>query len=204
MVKANFAFLKNSALLNGEYETATRIAKLYAIDDYRDVMINARMLLEDLTKKIINIENLNLYYPVPTGEQRNLRTNTQYLRENLDYPLEIYNLFDEVRRLGNEAVHNANFKTSKEQAWHVICDLNDLLVFLLNSYEGQKLNYLRPDMILEATDRPEKFRSRKVINKVSTKKQENKNENIAQARQYLQQKKKKRRHLGRLRHFLRH
>lgn len=202
MVEVNFAYLKNSKLLKKEFSTADKIRKLYEIDDYRDVMINARRLLESITRKIIDWENLNPYYPIPSGQQRNLRSNIQYLRENLTYPLSIYNLFDEVRRIGNEAVHASNFKTSKDQAWHVICDINDILVFLLNSYEEERLSYMRPDIMLEAIDHPEKFKPRKVINNFTQ--QPVKNENVVQAQEFLKTKKKKRRRFGRLRHFLKH
>lgn len=202
MVKADFAYLKNNDLLGDQYQTANKIAKLYEIEDYRDVLINARLLLEAVTKEIFNWENLNRYYPIKDGEHRNLRTNTQYLRENLTYPLTIYNLFDEVRRIGNEAVHNADYQVDKGQAWHVICDVNDILVFLLNTYDGKKLSYMRPDLMLETTDHPENFAQRKVINKQST--SSTHDDNISQAKELLQQKKQKRRHFGRLRRFLKH
>ena len=139
-MKANFDYLKNNQLLKDEYQTANKIVKLYEIEDYRDVIINARLFLEEITKLIIKWENLNCYYPLKDGEHYNLRNNTQYLRENLDYPLIIFKLFDEVRRLGNEAVHDSKFQINPKQAWHAICNVNDILVFLLKSYNGQKLN----------------------------------------------------------------
>lgn len=95
-MKANFDYLKNNQLLKDEYQTANKIVKLYEIEDYRDVIINARLFLEEITKLIIKWENLNCYYPLKDGEHYNLRNNTQYLRENLDYPLIIFKLFDEV------------------------------------------------------------------------------------------------------------
>lgn len=196
-MKATFSYLKDNPLLGKQFELASKIAKLYEIDDARDVLINSRLLVENITKEIFDWENLNFYYPVADGERRNLRTNTQYLRQQLDYPQIIFQLMDEVRHLGNDAVHDANFKATNEQAWHVICDINDLLAFLLNSYNGQKINYLRPDMIIAS----EKFKKRKVFNSVST---SIKNDNVKLAHEYLKAKQQKRRHFGRLRKLFKH
>lgn len=200
MVNVDFAYLKENDLLKDQYQTAHKIIKLYEIEDYRDVLINARLLLETVVKKIFAWEKLDRYYPVQPGEVRNLRNNTQYLRQNLTYPLSIYNLFDEVRRIGNEAVHSSDYHVNKDQAWHVICDLNDILVFLLNSYASQHLHYMRPDLMLESQDHPEKFAVRKVIHQSTA--QEVDNQKLA--KEYLRQKKQKRRHFNRLRKFLKH
>ena len=203
-MKANFDYLKNNQLLKDEYQTANKIVKLYEIEDYRDVIINARLFLEEITKLIIKWENLNCYYPLKDGEHYNLRNNTQYLRENLDYPLIIFKLFDEVRRLGNEAVHDSKFQINPIQAWHVICNVNDILVFLLNSYNGQKLNYLRPDLNLEARDHPDKFGMRKLKITEQTERQNIRKNNVEQAQNFLKNKQKKHYHLRKLRHFFKH
>lgn len=203
-MKANFDYLKNNQLLKDEYQTANKIVKLYEIEDYRDVIINARLFLEEITKLIIKWENLNCYYPLKDGEHYNLRNNTQYLRENLDYPLIIFKLFDEVRRLGNEAVHDSKFQINPNQAWHVICNVNDILVFLLNSYNGQKLNYLRPDLNLEASDHPDKFGMRKLKMTEQTERQNIRKNNVEQAQSFLKNKQKKHYHLRKLRHFFKH
>ena len=58
MAQLNFAFLKSSSLFSNQYKTANKILKLYDIEDYRDVMVNSRLLLEAIVKKIFTIENL--------------------------------------------------------------------------------------------------------------------------------------------------
>lgn len=149
-MEINFNFVKNSPTFNEGYSTAAKIHKLYTIDDYRDVISNSRLLLETLTKKIFKLENLNAYYHVPDGEYRNLRNDTHYLRGELDYPLSIMDLFDEVRRMGNAAIHDSKIEPDKKQAWRCVCDVHDILVFLINSYDGQDLYYIRPDIAMEA------------------------------------------------------
>lgn len=148
-MEVNFDFVKNSSFKEA-FPTAEKIHKLYTIDDYRDVISNSRLLLESLIKKIFKLENLSPYYTVHDGEHRNLRNNTHYLRNELDYPLSIMDLFDEIRRMGNAAVHDNQIEPDQKQAWHCICDLHDILVFLINSYDGQDLYYLRPDIAMEA------------------------------------------------------
>lgn len=149
-MEINFNFLKNSKFFNEQYPAADKIYKLYTIDDYRDVISNSRLLLETITKKIFKLENLNQYYPLHDGEYRNLRNDTHYLRSEVDYPLSIMDLFDEVRRMGNAAIHDSQIEPDKKQAWRCICDLHDILVFLINSYESQDLYYIRPDISMEA------------------------------------------------------
>lgn len=141
--------MKNSSFSEA-FPTAEKIHKLYTIGDYRDVISNSRLLLESLVKIIFKLENLNPYYPIHDGEYRNLRSDTQYLRSELDYPLSIMDLFDEIRRMGNAAIHDSKIEPDQKQAWHCICDLHDILVFLINSYDGQDLYYLRPDIAMEA------------------------------------------------------
>ena len=184
MVEINFNYSEDSALLKDDYTTSQRLKQLYEIDDYRDVLINARMLAENLCKQIFKIENLNPNYYVSTNEPHNLRSDTKYLRQNLDYPLLVFNLFDEIRRMGNEAVHDSKYQVSKEQAWHVLCAINDIMVFLLNSNEGKNLNYLRPDMIMASSD----FKKRQ-IKQVEIKQITNNNAEMAQ--QVLQKKKRR-------------
>ena len=79
-MEINFDFLKDSKYFNEQYPAAEKIYKLYTIDDYRDVISNARLLLETIVKKIFKLENLNQYYPIRDGEYRNLRNDTHYLR----------------------------------------------------------------------------------------------------------------------------
>lgn len=153
-MEITFTFLKNSPTFKDEYPAAEKIHKLYTIDDYRDVISNSRRLIEELVKQIFKLENLNQYYTLPSGEHRNLRNDTHYLRVNLDYPVSILNLFDEVRRMGNAAIHDSQIEPDKKPAWRCICDLHDILVFLINSYDGQDLHYLRPDIAMEAVDFP--------------------------------------------------
>lgn len=153
-MEINFDFLQDSPTFKELYPAADKIHKLYTIEDYRDVISNSRRLVETITKKIFKLENLNQYYSLPSGEYHNLRNDTHYLRTNLDYPISIMNLFDEVRRMGNAAIHDSQIEPDKKQAWRCICDLHDILVFLINSYDGQNLYYMRPDISMEAPDFP--------------------------------------------------
>lgn len=153
-MEIDFAFLKNSPTFKSEYSAANQLANLYNIQDYRDVIGNARRLLESLTDKIFKLEKLNKYYKLPSGQQHNLRNDTHYLRSQLDYPVSIMNLFDEVRRMGNAAIHDSKITPDKKQAWRSICDIHDILVFLINNYDLQKLYYLRPDLAMEAQNFP--------------------------------------------------
>lgn len=150
-MEINFNFLKTSKIFSEQYSAADKIHKLYTIADYRDVISNSRLLLETITKKIFKLENLNQYYPLHDGEYHNLRNDTHYLRSEINYPLSIMDLFDEVRRMGNAAIHDSKIEPDKKQAWRCVCDLHDILVFLINSYEGQDLYYIRPDIAMEAS-----------------------------------------------------
>lgn len=113
-MEINFDFLKDSKYFNEQYPAAEKIYKLYTIDDYRDVISNARLLLETIVKKIFKLENLNQYYPIRDGEYRNLRNDTHYLRSEVNYPLSIMDLFDEVRRMGNAAIHDSKLEPDKK------------------------------------------------------------------------------------------
>lgn len=194
MMQVDFHFLKNNSLLGDQFQLAQRISKLYAIGDNRDVLVNARLAVEALVKKVFVWENLNPYYSVTAGEYRNLRNNTFYLQSNVDYPVSLFNLLNEVRRLGNEAVHDPHFQTSKNQAWRILCDLNDLYVFFLNTYDKQRLNYLRPDIMLEAQQHAKDwYRPRRIKNLAAKKAKVDEspsNQNVRQARAYLNHKKR--------------
>lgn len=197
MTEVTFSYLKNNPIFKNEYPLAHKISQLYLISDWRDVLINARSLLESTVKVIFNLENLNQYYQTQTEERRTLRNDIFYLQQEVDYPQSIFNLMNEIRRIGNEAIHDSNFKTSKNQAWHIICNLNDLFVFLINSYAQEKpLYYLRPDITLEAAEHPDQYGQRKIkgINHTAPE-----NPNVVQAKQLLDQKKP---HFRKLRKFL--
>ena len=152
-------------------------------------------------KKIFSLENLNQYYPIRDGEYRNLRNDTHYLRSEVNYPLSIMDLFDEVRRMGNAAIHDSKLEPDKKQAWHCICDLHDILVFLINSYENKDLYYIRPDISMEAqTDEKHYFyRKSKQPNtqhihlsdhKTTKKKQNNHQKKLKKAKYYSSTPKK--------------
>lgn len=160
-MEINFNFVKNSPTFGDLFASANKIYKLYTIDDYRDVISNSRLLLETITKKIFRLENLDPYYSISTGEYRNLRNNTHYLRSHVNYPLSIMDLFDEVRRMGNAAIHDSKIEPDKKQAWRCICDLHDIFVFLINSYDNQDLYYFRPDIAMEAQTDEKHYFSRK-------------------------------------------
>lgn len=153
-MEINFDFVKNSPIFNELYSAANKLSQLYSIEDYRDVISNSRRLLEMIVKKIFKLENLNQYYSLPRNQQRNLRSDTHYLRMNSDYPVIILDLFDEVRRMGNAAIHDSQIEPDKKQAWRCLCDIHDILVFLINGYEGENLYYLRPDIALQASNFP--------------------------------------------------
>lgn len=202
MVEINFDYLKNSTYFKDQYEAANRLTKLYFIDDYRDVITNCRLFLETTVKKIFDIENLDKYYSIKAGEYRNLRNDTQYLRSHLDLPLSIYDLMDEVRRMGNDAVHDPHYHFTKNQAWRCLCDMNDILIFLINSYENQNLHYMRPDTAMDAVqNKNNRFRKRN--KKMQTIKKETHNENAELAREVIKNKKKKG-FKNRLKHFFKH
>ncbi|MGQ5708360.1 hypothetical protein [Lactobacillus sp. PSON] len=201
MAELNFNYLKNNPIFASEYKPASKLLKLYDLEYYREVMINARLLAENIVKKIFDLENLNKYYPLTNrDERRSLRSDTKYLQAQLNYPLSIINLINEVRRFGNDAVHDQNYKFSKGQAWRAICDINDIFVFILNSYTDEKLYYMRPDIAMDAASN-KRYAKRKIINspkKVITKKY---NPEAIQARELL--KKKKKHHFSsRLKRFL--
>lgn len=199
MMEINFDFLKNSTIFSEQYPAAEKIYKLYTIDDYRDVISNSRLLLETIVKKIFKLENLNQYYPIKDGEYRNLRNDTHYLRSEVNYPLSIMDLFDEVRRMGNAAIHDSKLEPDKKQAWHCICDLHDILVFLINSYEDKDLYYIRPDISMEAqTDEAHYFHRKnktpqhiKLSDHRTSKKKQSKNinKNLKRAKHYSSTKK---------------
>ena len=200
-MEINFDFLKNSKYFNEQYPAVEKIYKLYTINDYRDVISNSRLLLETIVKEIFSLENLNQYYPIRDGEYRNLRNDTHYLRSEVNYPLSIMDLFDEVRRMGNAAIHDSKLEPDKKQAWHCICDLHDILVFLINSYENKDLYYIRPDISMEAqTDEKHYFyRKSKQPNtqhirlsdhKTTKKKQNNHQKKLKKAKYYSSTPKK--------------
>lgn len=200
MTELNFNYLKNNQIFASEYKPATKLLKLYDLEYYREVMINARLVLENIVKKIFTIENLNHYYSLERGEDhRTLRSDTKYLQSQLEYPLSIIALFNEIRRFGNDAVHDQNYQFSKGQSWRAICDINDIFVFIINSYTDNKLYYMRPDIAMDASTN-KRYKKRKIINspkKVVMKK----NSNSVQARELLQ-KKKKHRFSNKLKKFL--
>ncbi|TSO26848.1 hypothetical protein [Lactobacillus sp. LL6] len=202
MAELNFNYLKNNSIFASEYKPANKLLKLYNLEYYREVMINARLLAENIVKKIFDLENLNKYYPLTNGEERRtLRSNTKYLQTELDYPLSIINLLNEVRRFGNDAVHDQNYKFSKGQAWRAICDINDIFVFILNTYTDKKLYYMRPDIAMDAASN-KRYNKRNIINspkKLAIKKHHSE---VSQARELVKNK-KKHHFSSRLKKFLR-
>lgn len=192
LAELNFSYLKNSRIFASEYKPATKLLKLYDLEYYREVMINARLVLENIVKKIFQIENLNRYYQLPHGEdRRTLRSDTKYLQSKLEYPLSIINLFNEVRRFGNDAVHDQNYKFSKGQAWRAICDINDIFVFIINSYTDEKLYYMRPDIAMDAATGKRYIKRNIVIMPKRSIKEKTKNPEVIQARELLKNKKKR-------------
>lgn len=204
MVKINFAYLKDS-LLKSEYSPAEKLVQLYELAYYREVVANSRLLLEEVVAQIFEWENLDKYYPVHNGNQRTLRSDTFYLQAELDYPTSIIDLFNEVRRFGNNAVHDPNYQFSKGQAWRVICDINDVFVFLLNSYAQQRLYYLRPDIGMDATlNKGNAYHHRQVKGSKVSEAQPSFNHDVQMERGHAFLQKKKKHHLGsHLRKFLR-
>lgn len=192
MAELNFNYLKNNKIFASEYKPATKLLKLYNLEYYREVMVNARLVLENIVKKVFQIENLNRYYPLSHGEERRtLRSDTKYLQSQLNYPLSIINLFNEVRKFGNDAVHDQNYDFSKGQAWRAICDINDIFVFILNSYTDEKFYYMRPDIAMDAAT-GKRYIKRKIINQPKKViKEKSKNPEAIQARQLLKNKKKR-------------
>lgn len=201
LAELDFAYLKNSRIFASEYTPTAKLLKLYDLEYYREVMINARLVLENIVKKIFQIENLNRYYPLNhEAERRTLRSDTKYLQSKLEYPLAIINLFNEVRRFGNDAVHDQNYKFSKGQAWRAICDINDIFVFILNSYTDKQLYYMRPDIAMDAAT-GKRYIKRNIVTMPTHHTEKAKNPELIQARELLKNK-KKRSFSSRLRKFL--
>ena len=57
MAELNFDYLKNNPIFASEYKPASKLLKLYDLEYYREVMINARLLAENIVKKIFDLEN---------------------------------------------------------------------------------------------------------------------------------------------------
>ena len=187
MAELNFDYLKNNPIFASEYKPASKLLKLYDLEYYREVMINARLLAENIVKKIFDLENLNKYYSLNNEDRRTLRSDTKYLQTELDYPLSIINLLNEVRRFGNDAVHDQNYQFSRGQAWREICDINDIFVFILNSYTDKKFYYMRPDIAMDAASN-KRYAHRTIVNlpKKTIKKQSTE---ITQAHKLVKKKK---------------
>jgi hypothetical protein len=156
-VEIDFNFLANSAALRDLAKPADKLTKLYQLEFYQDVVASSRRLLESLAKKMIKLAGLNEYYQLPAGEYYNLRNDSAYLRQSGKIPAAIMNLCDEIRRMGNEAVHDAGYQPSKGQAWHCLTAIHDIMAYILNVFEHQNLFYLRPDLNLAAQLEPEQF-----------------------------------------------
>lgn len=201
MAELNFDYLKNDQIFANEYKPATKLLKLYDLEYYREVMINARLVLENIVKEIFQIENLNRYYSLGHNEdRRSLRSDTKYLQSKLEYPLNIISLFNEVRKFGNDAVHDQNYKFSKGQAWRAICDLNDIFVFILNSYTDKKFYYMRPDIAMDAATN-KRYTKRDIVAIPENTPKKSKNPEAIKAKEFLKQK-KKHHFSNRLRKFL--
>lgn len=201
-MQLNFDYLQDDLILKDQFESLQRLNKLYLIDDYRGVIAASRLILESVIKKVFTWENLNLYYDVKDGQKRNLSNDLSYIEEKLDYPKIIFQLMNEVRRMGNDAIHDANYHFTKQQAWHCICAINDILIFFINSYEDKQLNYLRPDVMIAAKDEP-KFKQRKLHSGiVKPSMEEIASQNVKKSKEVLTKKKKRR--FNRLRKFLNH
>ncbi|MCH3905053.1 MAG: DUF4145 domain-containing protein [Lactobacillus sp.] len=156
-MEITFDFLKKSPALSGLAAQSDKLVKLYQLEFYQDVVANSRRVLEALVKQMIKLAGLNEYYQLPAGERYNLRNDSAYLRQTSQVPVQIMNLCDEVRRMGNEAVHDAQYRPEKGQAWHCLTAIHDIMVYVLNVFEQQNLYYLRPDLNLEAQLQPAKF-----------------------------------------------
>lgn len=156
-MEIDFNFLTGSAALRELAKPADKLAKLYQLEFYQDVVADSRRLLESLVKQMIELAGLNKYYHLPAGEHYNLRNDSDYLRQSGKIPAQIINLCDEVRRMGNEAVHDPSYHPSKGQAWHCLTAVHDVMVYALNVFEQKDLFYLRPDLNLAAQLQPEQF-----------------------------------------------
>lgn len=152
-----FDFLNESIALRQLAEPADKLVKLYRLEFYQDVVASSRRLLESLAKIMIKLAGLNEYYSLPAGEHYNLRNDSAYLRRSGKIPVVILNLCDEIRRMGNEAVHDTNYQPSRGQAWHCLTAVHDVMVYILNVFEQKNLFYLRPDLNVAAQLHPDLF-----------------------------------------------
>ena len=183
-MELDFSFLQQSTLFAKYFANSQKLNLLYKIEDYRDVVSNVRRLSESLVKELFAVEQLDPYYPLKQQKQRSFRSDLFYLQAQHFYPQEIMELFHEIRRMGNDAVHDNNYHWTKQATWHCLGNYHDILVYLMNTYEQTKLAYIRPDLIIASSSFPTRS------NKLATNYHETWQKNHRQKRQQTSKLKK--------------
>lgn len=140
MATFDFDFVKNSALLRPLRKETDKIVSLYEAQIFEDELIHLRKAEEKLVNYVYRLENVDLSLFPYGWSQATLSDKLNHLREIKIYPYKVMDLLYDLKHLGNAAVHkDAAF--TKEQAQLGLRFWHDLLVFLANTYDGQKLRY---------------------------------------------------------------
>lgn len=140
MASYDFNFVKDSTLLRPLRKETNKIVNLYEAQNYEDELIHLRKASEKLVNYVYRLENVDLsLFPYGWG-QATLSDKLNHLRELKIFPYKIMDLLYDLKHLGNAAVH-ADASFSKKQGQQGLRSWHDLLVFLANSYDGQKLRY---------------------------------------------------------------
>jgi hypothetical protein len=140
MTTYDFDFLKNSRLLRDQQKATQKIMALYQAQDWPDLAVNLRKAEESLVNLLYQVENLDLTYFRQGFAAASLSQKLDHLRAQGFYPYKIMDLFYDIKRLGNQAAH-AGSEITAEQARQALAAYHDLLVFVVNTYEGQRADY---------------------------------------------------------------
>lgn len=136
----DFDFLKSSRLLRNQRKVQPKILSLYQAQDWSDLAVNLRKAEESLVNLLYQVENLDLTYFRQGFSSASLSQKLDHLRAQGFYPYKIMDLFYDLKRLGNQAAHPGE-TIKAEQARRALAAYHDLLVFVVNTYEGQRADY---------------------------------------------------------------
>lgn len=140
MADYDFDFLKTTRLLRGFRGPTRKVLQLYQQKDWSDLAVNLRRSEEKLVSLLYQVENLDLTYFRQGFKQASLSQKLDHLRAEGFYPYKIMDLFYDLKRIGNKAAH-AGTTITPEMARQALAAYHDLLVFVVNTYEGQHADY---------------------------------------------------------------
>jgi hypothetical protein len=140
MTSYDFDFLKKSRLLRSQRNVTNKILTLYKQADWPDLAVNLCKAEESLIDLLYQVEHLDLTYFRQGFKQASLSQKLDHFRSQGFYPYKIMDLFYDIKRLGNQAAHPGT-EISAEQARKALAAYHDLLVFIVNTYEGQRAEY---------------------------------------------------------------